>query len=48
MRIRQENQDARIDTLVLPYTGFNGHPRVPQHGAKAARLTALIREKMGW
>lgn len=47
-QMQKENQDRRIDTLVLPYTGFNGHPRVPQHRDNAALLTALIREKMGW
>lgn len=47
-QIRQEDKNARIDTLVFPYTGFGGHPRVPQHRANAALLTALIRDKMGW
>jgi hypothetical protein len=47
-QMRQENKEVRIDTIVLPYTGFNGHPRVPQHRANAALLTTLIREKMGW
>ena len=47
-QMRQENKDARIDTLVLPYTGFGGHPRIPQHRDNAALLTALIRAKMGW
>jgi hypothetical protein len=47
-QMQSENQDRRIDTLVLPYTGFNGHPRVPQQRDNAVLLTALIREKMGW
>ena len=47
-QMRDENKDARIDTVVLPYTGFSGHPRIPQHRDNAALLTALIREKMGW
>ena len=44
----EADKSARIDTIVLPYTGFNGHPRIPQHKDNAALLTALIREKMGW
>lgn len=47
-QMRDENKDARIDTVVLPYTGFNGHPRIPQHRDNAALLTAVIRAKMGW
>jgi hypothetical protein len=47
-QMRDENKDARIDTVVLPYTGFNGHPRIPQHQANAALLTAVIRAKMNW
>lgn len=47
-QMRDENKDARIDTVVLPYTGFNGHPRIPQHRDNAALLTAVIRSKMGW
>lgn len=40
--------DRRIDTIVFPYTGFGGHPRVKQHQANAAQLTAFIRQKVGW
>jgi len=40
--------DARIDTLFFPYTGYGQHPRVKQHQANAARLSAFIRQKMGW
>jgi len=40
--------DGRIDTVVFPYTGFDGHPRVTQHAANAALLTALIRARVGW
>ena len=40
--------DQRIDTIVFPWTGFGGHPRVKQHQANAAQLTAFIRQKMGW
>lgn len=47
-QMRDESKDARIDTVVLPYTGFNGHPRIPQHRDNAALLTAVIRSKMGW
>ncbi|MYM74057.1 electron transporter RnfD [Duganella sp. FT134W] len=44
----QASGDQRIDTLVFPWTGFGGHPRVKQHQANAAQLTAFIRQKMGW
>ncbi|NYE60686.1 lysophospholipase L1-like esterase [Duganella sp. 1224] len=44
----QAQGDQRIDTIVFPWTGFGGHPRVRQHQANAAQLTAFIRQKMGW
>jgi hypothetical protein len=40
--------DQRIDSIVFPYTGFGGHPRIKQHQANAAQLTAFIRQKVGW
>ena len=40
--------DARIDTLFFPFTGYGQHPRVKQHQANAALLTAFIRKKTGW
>lgn len=40
--------DARIDTIFFPFTGYGQHPRVKQHQANAAMLTAFIKEKMGW
>jgi hypothetical protein len=40
--------DARIDTVFFPFTGYGQHPRVKQHQANAARLTAFIKSKMGW
>lgn len=46
-QMRQQG-DQRIDTIVFPWNGFGGHPRVRQHQPNAAQLTALIREKMGW
>jgi hypothetical protein len=47
-RMRSEEGDRRIDTLFFPYTGYGQHPRVFQHQANAAKLTAFIRQKMGW
>jgi hypothetical protein len=47
-QIRTEDQDQRIGTLFFEFTGYTQHPRVKQHQANAARLTAFIREKMGW
>ena len=46
-QLRKEG-DARIDSVFFPYTGYGQHPRVKQHQANAARLTAFIRNKMGW
>lgn len=40
--------DARIDTLFFPFSGYGQHPRVKQHQANAALLTAFIRQKTGW
>ena len=47
-KIKQENPKEKIDTLFFEFTGFYGHPRVKQHQANAAKLTALIKAKMGW
>src|SRR5471032_596472 len=44
----RQSGDRRIDTIVFPWTGFGGHPRVKQHQANAAQLTAFIRRKMDW
>ncbi|MCU6500634.1 GDSL-type esterase/lipase family protein [Rugamonas sp. A1-17] len=44
----RQGGDQRIDTIVFPWTGFGGHPRIKQHQANAAQLTAFIRQKMGW
>lgn len=46
-QMRQQG-DQRIDTIVFPWNGFGGHPRVKQHQANAAQLTTFIRQKMGW
>lgn len=44
----RDGGDQRIDTIVFPWNGFGGHPRVKQHQANAALLTAFIRQKVGW
>ncbi len=46
-QLRAEH-DERIDTLFFDYTGYDKHPRVKHHQANAAKLTAFIRQKMGW
>lgn len=46
-QLRKEG-DGRIDTLFFDYTGYGQHPRVHHHQANAARLTALVRARMGW
>lgn len=40
--------DTRIDTLFFPFSGYGQHPRVKQHQANAALLSAFIRRKMAW
>jgi len=47
-QIRAEQKDQRIDTLMFEFTGYTAHPRVRHHQANAARLTAFIRQKLGW
>jgi len=47
-QIRREENDRRIDAVFFDFTGFEGHPRIAQHRANANRLTAFIRERMGW
>ena len=47
-QIRSEDGDNRIDTLFFEFTGYARHPRVKHHQANAARLTAFIKQKMGW
>jgi hypothetical protein len=47
-QIQAEDNDQRVGTLFFEFTGYGQHPRVKQHQANAARLTAFIREKMGW
>ena len=34
--------------LYLDFTGYTHHPRVKHHQANATKLTAFIRQKMGW
>lgn len=46
-QMRQQG-DQRIDTIVFPWNGFGGHPRLKQHQSNAALLTAFIRQKMNW
>ena len=47
-KIRSEDPRCEIDTLFFEFTGYGAHPRVAQHRANAAKLTALVRKKMGW
>lgn len=46
--LKQSDPAAKIDTLFFEFTGFGGHPRVKQHQANAAKLTALIKQRMAW
>ncbi len=47
-RMKTYYHDDKLDTLFFPYTGYGQHPRIAQHKANAARLTAFIQQKMGW
>jgi hypothetical protein len=47
-QIRAEQDDQRIGTVFFEFTGYGQHPRVAQHQANAAKLSAFIQEKMGW
>jgi hypothetical protein len=47
-QIRREGGDQRIDTLFFDFTGYGQHPRVRQHQENAAKLTALIKQKLNW
>lgn len=47
-RMRNENNDQKLDTIFFDFTGYGGHPRIAQHKANAAKLTAFIKQKMNW
>ena len=47
-RMKQENSQEKMDTLFFEFTGYEAHPRVKQHQANAAKLTAFIKQKMSW
>jgi lysophospholipase L1-like esterase len=44
----RQGGDKRIDTVFFPYTGYGQHPRLKQQKENAEKLTAFIRQKMGW
>ncbi|MDO3387876.1 GDSL-type esterase/lipase family protein [Gilvimarinus sp. SDUM040013] len=45
---QKAHSEARLATLVFPFTGYGQHPRVVHHRANAMLLTDLIRLEMGW
>jgi hypothetical protein len=47
-QLKKETPGERIDTLFFDFTGYEAHPRVSQHRANAAKLTAFVRAKLGW
>jgi hypothetical protein len=47
-RMKAENNDQKLDTIFFDYTGYGQHPRIAQHKANAAKLTAFIKRKMRW
>jgi hypothetical protein len=40
--------DEKLDVLFFEFTGYGQHPRIAQHKANAAQLTAFIKQKMDW
>jgi hypothetical protein len=48
VRELQAGGDRRIDTLFFEFTGYGKHPRVQHHEANAKKLTAFIRQRLGW
>ena len=46
--MKKENPREKMDTLFFEFTGYGSHPRVKQHQANAAKLTAFIKQKMHW
>lgn len=46
--VKQDNPNEKIDTIFFEFTGYDAHPRVKQHQANAAKLTAFIKQKMSW
>jgi len=49
-RIQKDNpkETTKMDSLFFEFTGYEAHPRVKQHQANAATLTAFIKQKMNW
>ena len=47
-RLKQENPHEKMDTIFFEFTGYEAHPRIKQHQANAAKLTAFIKQKMNW
>lgn len=47
-QMKRENPGDKIDTVFFEFTGYGAHPRVRHHQANAVKLTAFVREKMGW
>ena len=47
-RIKAETGDNKLTTMMLPYTGYDKHPRVKHHRQNAALLTTFIKRQMKW
>jgi lysophospholipase L1-like esterase len=46
--IEADDPTVKIDSLLLPYSGYEQHPRVAQHQKNAQLLAAKIRQLMSW
>lgn len=47
-RMKTYYNDDNLDVIFFPFTGYGQHPRIAQHKANAAKLTAFIQQKMAW
>lgn len=47
-RMRSENKDNNLHTLLFDFTGYGQHPRIAQHKTNAEKLTAFIQQQMNW
>ncbi|WP_412726528.1 GDSL-type esterase/lipase family protein [Alteromonas sp. D210916BOD_24] len=39
---------ARVTTVIFEFSGYGAHPRIDQHVKNAAKLSAVIADKMNW
>lgn len=47
-KMKNDYQDAKLDTIFFDFTGYGQHPRVAQNKANAEKLVRFVRKKMRW